>query len=47
MDGIPISCKFIPIKICQFGKWTDNPILNEKQQGLNIGSIYNENLLAR
>ena len=30
MDGVPINCRFGTIKIYQFGKWTGNPIFNEK-----------------
>ena len=29
-DGVPINNQFEPIKICQFFKWTEKPIFNEK-----------------
>ena len=50
MDDVPINHQFGPIKICQFGKWTGKPILNEKSstpQGLNIGSRHNEKSSAQ
>ena len=46
MDGIPIILQLVTIKIYQFGKQTDKPILYEKlsiPQVLNIDSIHNEN----
>ena len=45
MNDVPINWQFEPIEVWQFGKWTDEPIFNEKSlitQGLNIGSRHNE-----
>ena len=30
MDGVPITSQSGSVKTCQFGKWTDKPIFNEK-----------------
>ena len=50
MKGVPMNLHSGPIKICQFGKWTDKPIFNEDSstpQEINLGSRHKEKSSAQ